>query len=72
MPFDGNQRSVRLNVSVDGDRMTGQQAAHHVEEGVGLVRGHLHFTARDVGQFVQNLHADRAAAGNGCLCPIDF
>ena len=57
-------------MDLDGDRMNRQQAAQHVEERVRLVPGHLHFPARDVGKFVQNLHADRAAAGNGRFRPI--
>ena len=45
-------------MGLDGEGMNRQQAAEHVEECMRLVPGHLHFPARDVGKFVQDLHAD--------------
>ena len=45
-------------VGLDGDGMNRQQAAQRGQQCMGLVPCHLHFPARHVGKFVENLHAD--------------
>jgi|GraSoi2013_115cm_1033766.scaffolds.fasta_scaffold48333_2 hypothetical protein len=36
----------------------------HVQKGMRIGPGHLHLSADDVGEFVENLHADRTANGD--------
>jgi hypothetical protein len=45
--------------------MNRQPAAQHGQKRMRVGPRHLHLPARDVGQFVEDLHADRAAGGDG-------
>jgi hypothetical protein len=48
-------------VRFDRDGMDGQQATEQRQKGSGVLPGHPHLAAGNIGQLVENLHADRAA-----------
>ena len=45
--------------------MDREQATQQGEKRMRVGPGHPHLAARDVGELVENLHADRAAGGDG-------
>ena len=55
-----------------GERMNRQHRTERVQKGVRLGSGHLHLPARDVGNLVENLHADGAAASHGGFGSVDL
>jgi hypothetical protein len=57
-------------VGLDCERMNRQQTAQHGQQRMGVNPGHLHRSARDIGEFIENLHANRPASGDGRLGPI--
>ena len=57
-------------VHLESKRMNRQQAAQHVQKCMRIGPGHLHLPARDVGEFVENLNADRTAGGDSRFRPI--
>jgi len=59
-------------VCLDSDRLDGQQAAQHGQKRMDVRPRHQHLAAYDIGQFVQNLHADRPAIANDRLRTIGF
>jgi hypothetical protein len=50
----------------------GQQAAECRQQRMDIRPCHPHLTARNIGQFVQNLHADHASIANDRLCTISL
>lgn len=52
--------------------MNGEKLVQDVQEGMGLGPGHLHFAARHVGDFIQDLNADGAAGGDYLLRLVGF
>jgi hypothetical protein len=48
----------------------GQQAAQQGQKGMGVGPRHPHLAAGDIGEFVENLHADRAATADQRLGKI--
>jgi antidote-toxin recognition MazE-like antitoxin len=62
----GNSLAVRLPAAVvEALQLKPQRITSGVERG-----GHPHLSARDVGEFVENLRADRAAGSDNCLGAI--
>ena len=59
-------------VDLNGKRVNRQQTAKHFQKRVRIGPGHLHLPARDIGDLVENLHADRIAGGDDRLRSIRF